>query len=342
MRLARLAIVLACALGAFVLPGVASGAEDGDRAPLEPRFSLFFLEASNGYEAELATIGNQVFLETYRGEVAALYQVGGSVTDKRIEARFGRQGRISGRYERIDLFGGGDRDKDEPCEDPFSFVVLRGTISFRGEGGYTSVEARRAGGLLVDPAAARCRQRARARASARRDSRLNAYLTAISKQGSTVTSFTLARKRGRPWSWIEAERQERRGKMQIYRAASTTVGGENAVALSGPGVRPPFAFVAAPKPFTGSAVLDGSAPMGSQWSGSLTAWLPGLGKIGLTGPDYALSLCRRAGDEPGCDPEPLVRKELIGPQGSGSQSQLLAEARLSWSRYLRSSPRSTP
>ncbi|HEU5142482.1 MAG TPA: hypothetical protein VFU04_04910, partial [Solirubrobacterales bacterium] len=237
----------------------------------------------------------------------------------------------------VNLFGGREGPDRNGCEEPFSFVAFKGTISFRGEGGYTSIEARRAGGLLIDPAAARCRQRARASTSARRDSRLNTSLQAISRQGGAVTSFWLQRKRGTSWARLAALRQERRGEVRILRWATTVVGGDNALILSGPGVRPPFAFVEAPKPFSGSAVLDASAAPDQQWTGSLAAWMPGLGKAGLAGPGYALSFCRRTGDEPGCDPEAPVRRELSMLQGSGSQSQLFAEARLSWSRYLRNS-----
>lgn len=335
MRLALLATLVATLLGATVLPGVAAAAE-GEPA-LEARLSAFPLEASEGYEAEFFTLGNQVLIEAIRGNVGVLYQVRGRVTDRRIDARFGRLGRISGRYERVSLFGGEDGPDRNGCEDPFSFVVFRGTISFRGEHGYTSIDTRRAGGLLIDPAARRCRRRARASASARRDSRLNAHLQAISRQGGAVTSFWLERKRGASWARLEALRQERRGEMRIFRWATTVVGGDNALILSGPGVRPPFAFVAPPKPFSGSAVLDASATSGEQWTGTLAAWVPGLGKADLAGSGYALSFCRRTGDEPGCDPEAPVRRELSALQGSGSQSQLLAEARLSWSRYLRNS-----
>jgi len=331
MRIARLATLVLCALGATALPGLAAAAE----GEADARLAVFFLEGSDRYEAELVTVGNQVLLGTTRLNVGALYEVRGKVSDERIEARFGNLGRISGRYERIELFGRKQRPDSSGCEDPFSFVRFEGTISFRGEDGYTSIEARRAGGLLIDPAAARCKRRARM--SAAGGSPLNTHFAAISKHGGVVTSLALWRKRGQPWATLEVVRQERRGKMRIFRGAATVVGGENALITSGPGVRPPFAFVAAPKPFSGSAVFDPNAAHGAEWSGSLAAWLPGFGKVGLTGPDYALGFCRRENDEPGCDPEAPVRKPLSMLQGSGSQSQALGEARLSWSRYLRNS-----
>ncbi|HEU5142254.1 MAG TPA: hypothetical protein VFU04_03755, partial [Solirubrobacterales bacterium] len=80
MRLSRLAILLACLIG-MVLPGVASAAAGKGEGPPAPRFGLFPLEASNGYEAELFTVGNQVLIEAIRGDVGAVYHVRGKVTD---------------------------------------------------------------------------------------------------------------------------------------------------------------------------------------------------------------------------------------------------------------------
>lgn len=336
-RAAGLSSILLCA-AAIALPGAAIAGQEPRQGPPQPRVSFFFLEGSDGYEAGLTTIGNYVALEAIRANVGAAYEVRGRVTGKRIDARFGRLGRVSGRYERISLFGGDTGPDENGCLDPVSFVKFAGTISFRGEDGYMTIEDSRTGGFLFDPAAQRCRQRARQRArqsAVRRE--LTTHLTAISKRGDVVTSFAVRRKAGQPRARLEAMRQERRGEMTVVREAVTLIGGENALITSGPGVRPPFAFVAAPKPFSGSAVFDPTAPPGAEWTGSLSAWLPGLGKTALTGPGYAIRFCRRSNDEPGCDPEAPVASPLAALQGSGSQSQLLAEARLSWSMYRRNS-----
>lgn len=336
-RAAGLSSILLCAV-AIALPEAATAGDEPRQGPPQPRLSYFFLEGSNGYEAGLSTTGSYVGIEAIRANVGVFYEVRGRVTDKRIDARFGRLGRVSGRYERINLFGGEVKPDENGCLDPVSFVQFIGEISFRGEDGYTAIEDSRTGGFLFDPAARRCRQRARQRArQSAAEPGLTTHLTAISKRGGVVTSFTVRRKAGQRRARLEAVRQERRGEMVVFRGAETLIGGENALITSGPGVRPPFAFVAAPKPFSGSAVLDPTAPPGAEWTGSLAAWLPGLGKTALTGPDYALGFCRRSNDEPGCDPEAPVGGPLAALQGSGSQSQLLAEARLSWSMYRRNS-----
>jgi hypothetical protein len=323
-------LLVACAVAIALAPtgsAVAKGGQSG--GPI----AFFFLKGSEGYEVFVAAAGNQVALETKRKRVAAAYMVRGKVTANRVDARFGNLGRIAVEFHSITGRGGSDRCRRSPLE----FGFFRGTIRFRGEDGYTEVDAPSTIGLLLNPKPRRCGRRSKAATSALPVRELDTHLTAISKRKGAVTALELSRKRGASWLGLEATRQERRGKMKIFRQSSTVVGGENAFIASGPGVRPPFAFVAAPKPFTGSAVFDASAPAGSQWTGTLSAWLPGAGKVGLTGPDYALSFCRSAGEQPGCNPEPPVSKPFSVLQGSGSQSQALGEARLSWSRYLRNS-----
>jgi hypothetical protein len=329
-RRARLVPILLCALAPLAAASAAADTGAERRSKPEPRSLAFFLEGSGGYEIALLTAGDRVAIAPSRRRVASLYEVAGRVSDTRIEARFGRLGRVSGRYERVGLLGEEPRPDRDGCEDPFSFVRFVGTISFRGEDGYTAIEERRVGGYLRDPAARRCRQRARASVVRRRH--LNTQLVAASKRGGVTTFVSVRRLSGDPRAGLEASREERRDGMFVFRQAETTIGGDNALIASGPGVQPPFAFVAPPKPFGGTAVFDPTAPWGSAWTGSLTAWFPGLGRTPLTGPEYALAFCRRAGDEPGCGTEPLVRRSLSALQGSGSQSQLLADARLSWSR----------
>lgn len=339
MRIAVPATMVACILVAGLAPALAAAQGDGAK----PREIVLFAEANDEWEAALGTFGNLVYLELARGYVSALYVVPGRVSNRRIDARFGRLGRISGRYERVDLFGRREQPDASGCKDPFSFVAFRGRISFEGEGGYTSIDERRTGGLLSEPAARRCKSRAHASA-APATRQLDTHLSTIAKRGDVVTSFTLSRRRGQHWVQVEAQRYEQRGRMEVLRESFTAVGGENAFIASGPRVRPPFAFIAPPKPFSGSALFDGAALPGAKWTGDLSAWLPGAGKVRLTGPDYALSFCRRAASEPPCDPETPVRR-LSSLQGSGSQSQALGEARLSWSRYLlnsASSAGSTP
>lgn len=299
--------------------------------------SVLFLRGSDGYQVQLMTIGRTVVLETGKGQVGALYAVRGNVSGNRIRARFGDLGRVAV------AFTPRERRKTRAGRCPsggprLEFGVFRGTIRFRGERGYTTVDTGRAPGVVLHPRRSPCRSSRRAGVSGTRGRRtLNTQLTAISRRNRTVTSFDLSR-RGHSRLSLEASRQERRGEMRIFRQTSTAIGGKNAFIASGPGVEPPFAFVVAPKPFAGSALFE---PEGStEWTGSLTAWLPGAGKVSLTGEDFALSFCRRTSDEPGCNPQPPVRKPLWIPQGRGSHSQALREARLSWSRYRRNSANS--
>jgi hypothetical protein len=328
---------LGCQLAVAATLVLATPAAAEQSQPAQPAGPIAFLilEGSEGYDVFIATIGNRVILETQHKRVAAAYLVRGRVSADRIAARFGNLGRIDVEFDPF----GGDGKKQRRCRrgPQLDIGFFRGRIEFKGEGGYTEVDASHTIGIVLEPKPKRCARRTRAAASAAPKRSLDTHLGAIWRRKGAVTSFELSRKRGNRWLSLLATLQERRGRMQIFRQSSTVVGGENAFAASGPGVTPPFAFVAAPKPFSGSAVFDASASPSSQWTGTLAAWMPGAGKVALTGPGYALSFCRRAADEPGCESEPPVQKPFLLTQGSGSQSQALGEARLSWSRYLRNS-----
>lgn len=318
----------------FALPNGGAAQRGGGRSPGGAGLAVLFLRGSDGYQVQLMTTGRTIVLEAGKGRVSTLYAVRGKVSGNRIRARFGNLGHVAVGFTPR----GGRRKKSERCPSGgprLEFGVFRGTIRFRGERGYTTVSTKRASGVVLHPLRRPCRRSRRAAVSGTGGRRsLNTQLTAISRRNRTVTSFDLSR-RGRLRLSLEATRQERRGKMRIFRQASAVIGGKNAFISSGPGVQPTFAFVVAPKPFGGSALFE---PDGSlDWTGSLSAWLPGAGKVRLTGEDFALSFCRRTADERGCNPEPPVRKPLWVPQGRGSHSQALREARLSWSRYRRNS-----
>jgi hypothetical protein len=317
----------------FVLPSGGSAQRSGGRSPGGGGLSVLFLRGSDGYRVQLMTTGRTVVLEAGKGLVSTLYAVRGNVSGNRIRARFGKLGRVAVTFTPR----GGRKKKSDRCPSGgprLEFGLFRGTIQFRGERGYTTVRTRRAAGLVLHPLRRPCRRGRRAGVSGTGRRSLNTQLTAVSRRNRTVTSFDLSR-RGHSRLSLEATRQERRGEMRIFRQASAVIGGENAFISSGPNVQPAFAFVVAPKPFGGSALFEPEGTL--EWTGSLNAWLPGAGKVALTGEDFALSFCRRTSDEPGCNPEPPVRKPLWVPQGRGSHSQALREARLSWSRYRRNS-----
>ena len=315
-------------LGSFLatlcLLQVVSAEADRGGPAKPPRASAFIvLEGSNGYEVLIGTVGRWVVLEALTRRVSATYMVPGSVTPRGIRARFGKLGRIAVEFAPL---GGPRRSRDRCKRPPTPLGIFRGTIEFRGEDAYTEVSERSSIGLLFAPKPRHCR-RAKARLSARpRRPFLDTHLAAVARRKGSATSFALARRLGNRLLALTATREERRGRMRIFRRSSTVVGGENAFISSGPGVLPSFAFLVAPKPFSGRALLDGGAAEGSQWSGTLAAWMPGAGKVALAGPDFALSFCRRSGDERPCDRPQPVRRPLLSwmprlAQGSGSQSQ---------------------
>jgi hypothetical protein len=326
-------VLAACALLTLSAAAPAAAAER-DRSPL--LLSQFSLSGTNGYRVQILTLGGTALLAASSGQVQAVYLVPARVAGGRISARFGNLGRVSGGLEVGKAAAGECIEK--------SSAVLRGSISFQGERGYTRVDARTARGQAYSFNFEECEVEAGSSRAARPGP--TTLLQAISRRPGGVAAVEAVESPRRGRTLLRASIEERRGRMRIGRAARAWLGGENSLVSSGPGVEPAFALLRPPKPFSGSATYLGLGPGTSTWTGDLSAWLPGRGEVRFAGPSFASSLCRRRVEDPSCETSPPVRTppaELL--QGSGSHSQLPGAERLSWSRYLRnsaSSPGSTP
>jgi hypothetical protein len=315
---------LVAVLALMLVASPAAGARPNDRFPL---LGFFQLPASNDYRIEGFVFGGLVIFTAESGNVSATYLVGGKRSDGRLVARFGRLGRLDLRFHPH-----GERG-EERC-DPAATGTYRGVLAFVGERRYTELHARRAAGFGLVPPPRDCAEPASA-------SRLGrgpmTHLHAIARVPRGVASVSVLGFPGERRVGVAASREEQRGRMFILREASATVGGPNAFVASAPGEHPALARLKPPKPFAGSAVYEETGVGASSWSGDLSVWLPGAGRVPLAGPDFSSSLCRHTPERARCPFDPTVRRPLSTLQGSGSQSQLLAEARLSWSRYLRNS-----
>jgi hypothetical protein len=183
---------------------------------------------------------------------------------------------------------------------------------------------------MVTPGRSACGAGSHAQASAALPGgRLTTHLAAVSKRSGRVVAIDVLGSRG-PRLWVQASTQERRGKMEVLRLAYAVLGGPNAFVSSAVGEHPAFATLRPPKPFSGTGAFAESGDMSRSWTGTLAAWLPGAGKVSLAGPTFASSFCRRPSGSSGCALFPPVQRQLA--QGSGSQSQVLRDTRLSWSR----------
>jgi hypothetical protein len=141
-----------------------------------------------------------------------------------------------------------------------------------------------------------------------------------------------------PGAILIAGVEEHPGPVAIARAALIINGEPGGILLSKRGAVPVKATVAPPSPFSGTASYLDQPGAPPSWSGDLSVRLPGAGAVPLTGPGFSADFCRlRSPKNPkGCEAGtkgPLGRPASARlAQGSGSHSQALADARLSWSR----------
>lgn len=247
--------------------------------------SGFRIEAGGGYEVEVMTSGGGVFLLVSKGRfakrlVGTAYLARGVAAPERLQATFGRFGRVSMRFResRNKTWIGKRRN----CRRAQRFVkrrgVFTGNLRFKGEGGYVSLNARRAKGTVVTVARKCLRQREPRLPLAQQSSHQPAFL-ALARDGVDFTGF-LARG-GRKTTFL-ATHEEARGRLAIVRVAvvrnrRTPVRANETLTR---------ATVSPPAPFHGTGRYR-AAPNGTTtWSGNLTVNFPGTPRFPLTGPDY--------------------------------------------------------
>ncbi len=246
------------------------------------------LEATNGLTAELEADEDDIDLTISRRGQQAVYFARGKVSEEGIGVRFARFGEFVVDYEpfrTLKTREPGPRCEGEPWTTTEGF--FRGTLRFRGEGGYVRIEATRAKGTLVHHPGWKCRYgpaaAARARGRQSGGGEDEATLVAASRRDSIQFAAFGSREAGeKPFTGFWAVGSEVREGVGITRftLAATAAAGFRFHNRRG------TAFVDPPAPFAGSAhyVRRPDAPDG--WSGNLTAPLLGLGRVPLTGPGF--------------------------------------------------------
>lgn len=349
------------ALGCLLVAAVA-GAESAGAKPRfavhERSLSLYVeIEASNGYRGWIATEGHrQVSLALAKGETLVEARTTGRVTRHGIEARFGGMGRVSVRFRGKPFsLGLRDGDGERRCRgrrSRFEDGIFSGTIRFRGENGFTEVNAKRAGGFLVRHYRRICRKdrpKARPGLAFKRlidGLPVTALRTRAQVAGANV-AFDAAAIDFRPilgpsigLSYVfSAQTVERIDGMRLTRRV-TREGGPGSFLYPRGRRAPRTATVTPPKPFASTAKYLEQTGSPSSWTGPLASRLPGAGLVALAGPGFKADTCNltfKAFVAGGCLPKsdrvplrPLRQPHL--PQLSGSQSQAFWDARLSWSR----------
>jgi hypothetical protein len=185
-----------------------------------------------------------------------------------------------------------------------------GTIHFRGEGGFTQVDAHRVRGTVERTGATRCPGRATKGEAEGKDvvvvgiggrpARTNAEsptLRVVSGDPTGADRFEAIsyESAGSPEiseGTFLASTYEKEGGLSIARVALAFTGPPSSVVFPDPSKPLSTATVEPPAPFSGSATFALTSPTSDTFSGDLAVELPGLGEVPLTGPGIAAGICR--------------------------------------------------
>jgi len=285
----RQGIALLGAILAGLLPASATGAV-GTATFSSPATSELSVKASNGYVIDVVRFNRQVSLTAYKPQapfVSASYFVRGRASAKNIDASFGKLGRISVklRTRRIRR-----RPPRRGCTGKVATTrhgVFVGTIRFRGEGGYTTVDTRRARGEASSAVRETCPFFPRNReATASGGRRHTPELTALFGRRLGFVASAPNGSTGLRRALFEAAVGERRGRIEIVRVASAVSGPDRYVFadnLMSATVRPP-------KPFEGDATFERLSGGRTSWLGSLSVSFPGREDVRLAGSRFSATL----------------------------------------------------
>lgn len=301
--LVALALAACCALA----PSAATAAKLGPNAG-------FHLERGR-YHVNVGNFGESVFLAVETGAVksgnhaaATTYVAHGTATESRLEASFGALGELSMRFHPA-----ANRTWEKPdrnCRGLGMFMVRKGTwvgtLRFRGEGGYLSLDVHRVKGR-VETIAPRCRKAAQggqAQPRAYHDrsglhSRLQPLirpsqepalgpevpvLQAHWRNGIRAAEFLGGA--GREGSNFYAATEESQGRIAIFRTARAE--GKAAAVNSDQALT--RADLSPPAPFHGTGRYRAAADGSTTWDGGLYVTFPGAPHYKLTGEPFEPTL----------------------------------------------------
>jgi hypothetical protein len=277
---------------ALALEPAAAFGVDGDG---EIMFTVPF-KGSHGLSVKLEADDDEIELAVTKGGQYAVYFAEGEVSREGIAVKFGGFGEFVVDYEpfrTLETHGPNRHCEGEPNTTTEGF--FRGTMRFRGEGGYVSVDAARAKGTLVLEPKWECDyyEAAASRARGRRtgdEANDEANLVAFSRRDRVRFGVFGSREKGeRPYTFFFASSQEVREGVAISRL---TYSGSRAAGFEFDNRRG-TAFVDPPAPYAGSAYYRRRPEAPDRWTGSLTAPLLGLGRVRLAGPGFNAAMVPR-------------------------------------------------
>lgn len=259
--------------------------EHGPPVRPAPPFRSGFSVKAGKYKVGVSTYGEGLFLGVWRGgrkqRSMSAYLAKGVARPERLQATFGKFGKLSMRFRRSR-----NRGPDKRCF--FGRVLIKqhglfvGSLRFRGEHGYVSLRLHRAKGTIL-----RVGKRCHVRRHHDFDpsdfeflfAKPEAAMLALSRDDvdSTALLAIAAKKK----STFLAIHEESRGKLAIVRFALVHKPGQLRFdeALTSGRLVPPH-------PFHGTGRYH-AFPDGDQtWSGNLSVNFPGAPRFPLTGPSF--------------------------------------------------------
>lgn len=280
------------ALTAIALLVLATPAAGSIEKSFSPASASFSLRAGNGYRILVDRFRGQVSLSALHDGrsffAVTSYTVPVKFSPQRIVARFGKFGRVSVRLKTERMRKGKLEEQCTGKPETIRYGVFVGTIRFRGEGGYTSVDARRATGQSSSGTKVRCvfPNLRPGSGTAARASRQNPPSLVAFQGRQRVFVVEASRGNRHPLSF-SAVSQEQRGRMEIFRdvfAGAPLSSFAFASDLSSATVHPPA-------PFRGEAGFQ-RTPTGPTWAGTLSVDFPGREDVRLSGPRFEANLTR--------------------------------------------------
>jgi hypothetical protein len=256
--------------------------------------------ASKGLKHGLSSHGKQVmairFSSKYnRGKASltarsdegtVIYRGKGSLVDGRIQFDLGKLGRINARFK-----PDGSVERLRPpksCKGREQLVrsgAFVGSIKFRGESGYTRLNAHRVHGTTASPRSWKCPATlARHPGNA---ANLPAALGAFTPRRHIIF-VALGDSDLVPFRFFIAGTLERQGALSINRSVLAEGGAASFQALADLS----SATVSPPKPFAGTASFKRNTDGSTEWSGTLSVALPGIESLALTGPTFTANLAK--------------------------------------------------
>jgi len=295
-------VVLALPAGALAKPGyfklrgesseqIVLNATNGFKLHVE----VYDRRATLSFGKETEKGGNEFFTYSFRRRLAP---------GPNLHLNLGKEGVVDLRF----VPGHREENRMAGCKGGPSVIEtghLVGTIRIHGRDGFTDVDAHRVYGVVARTPAQTCRRQQPKRG-------IDVVGVKATKGKATVPKGALelfgAAPGGPLFSALRVEERELSGDdfedfdaaiTHRTRAWTTTsvasaeggVGGDGGFLTPDPGEPLSAATIAPAAPFSGSATFAMTSAHGYEWSGDLTAELPGYGRVPLTGPKVAVGLC---------------------------------------------------